>query len=198
MLLKNTSSLLVCAALSFGSASAVMANALPVDTAKSELVWSGKKVLVPSSHHGTMKVKSGTVAVKDGKLTEFKIVADMTSIVDKDLSGSHKTKLEGHLKSDDFFGVAKYPTSEFVSTSVTPVSGKSGQYMVKGNLTIKGKTHPLSFTAMTKSSPYRHIAADFSFDRSKYDVRYGSGKFFSNLGDKVIADAIGIKAKVAY
>lgn len=198
MLFKNTSSLLVCAALSFGSASVVMANALPIDTAKSELAWSGKKVLVPSSHHGTMKVKSGTVAIKDGKLTEFKIVADMTSIDNKDLSGDSKGKLERHLKNDDFFSVNKYPTAEFVSTSIKPVSGKSGQYMVKGNLTIKGKTHPLSFTAVTKSSPYRHLVADFSFDRTKYDVRYGSGKFFSNLGDKVIADAIGIKAKAAY
>lgn len=170
-----------------------------VDAKKSELAWFGKKVLVSSSHNGLIAIKDGMVMTKAGKLTGLKIVADMASIESLDMKGkSGKGKLEGHLKSDDFFDVKKFPTSSFTSTSVTPVKGKAGQYLVKGDLTIKGKTHPISFTAMEKAKPTRHIVADFSFDRSKWDVRYGSGKFFKGLGDKVIADAIEMKTKIAY
>lgn len=193
------SSLLVVSLISCALVPSVaMAASQAIDSAKSELLWSGKKVLVSSSHHGVMKVKSGAVDTAGDKVTALKVVADMTSIDCKDLSGNQKGKLEKHLKSDDFFSVSKFPTASFSSTAVTPVSGKAGQYLVKGNLTVKGKTHPISFTATAKTSPYRHLAAEFSFDRSKYDVRYGSGKFFSNLGDKVIADAITMKTKLAY
>lgn len=178
--------------------SLAMAASQAIDSAKSELAWTGKKVLVSSSHNGVIKVKSGSVDTAGDKLTGIKVVADMTTIECKDLSGDSKGKLERHLKNDDFFSVNKFPTASFTSTEVKPVSGKAGQYLVKGNLTIKDKTHPISFTATTKTSPYRHLVADFSFDRTKYDVRYSSGKFFANLGDKVIADAIGMKTKLAY
>lgn len=174
------------------------AESFKVDAGKSELAWLGKKVLVSSSHNGVISVKSGSVDATAGKVTGLKIVVDMKTIVCKDLSGSSKGKLERHLKNADFFDVERYPTASFTSMSVAPVKGKAGQYLVKGNLTVKAKTHPISFTATAKSSPYRHLQADFSFDRTKYDVRYSSGKFFANLGDKVIADAIAMKTKIAY
>lgn len=170
-----------------------------VDAKKSELAWKGKKVLVSSSHNGLIAIKDGKVTTKAGKVTGLKIVADMASIESLDMKGkSGKGKLEGHLKNEDFFDVKKYPTSSFTSTSVTPVKGKAGQYLVKGDFTVKGKTKPISFTATEKTKPIRHLVADFSFDRTKWDVRYGSGKFFTGLGDKVIADAIEIKSKIAY
>lgn len=189
-------SLLVVTAL---FATAAVGQDHKVDAKKSELAWYGKKVLVPSSHNGLITIKNGTVATKGGKVASIKIVADMKSIESLDMKGkSGKGKLEGHLKSEDFFDVEKYPTATFTSTSVTPVKGKAGQYLVKGDLTVKAKTNPISFTATEKAKPTRHLVADFSFDRTKWDVRYGSGKFFSSLGDKVIADAIEIKSKIAY
>lgn len=192
------STLLAAVAATAFVAAPSFADAHKVDVAKSELAWKGKKVLVSSSHNGVITIKEGTVDVKGGKVTGLKIVADMKTIVSQDLSGNSKKKLENHLKDGDFFDVAKYPTATFTSTSVTPVSGKAGHYLVKGNMTIKNKTNPISFTAIEKKSPTRHLVADFSFDRTKYDVRYSSGKFFANLGDKVIADAISLKSKIAY
>lgn len=189
-------SLLVFAAL---CATAALGQTHQVDAKKSELAWFGKKVLVSSSHNGLIAIKNGQVDTKDGKVTGLKIVADMATIESLDMKGkSGKEKLEGHLKNSDFFDVKKYPTSSFTSTSVTPIKGKAGQYLVKGNFTVKGKTNPISFTATEKAKPMRHLVADFSFDRTKWDVRYGSGKFFTSLGDKVIADAIAIKSKITY
>jgi polyisoprenoid-binding protein YceI len=107
----------------------------------------------------------------------------MNSIVDTDLAdASWNAKLVGHLKSDDFFGVATYPTADLV---ITKVEGNT----YSGNLTIKGVTNPTSFTAIAskdgKSTVYK---GTITVDRSKYNIKYGSKSFFDNLGDKVIYD----------
>lgn len=107
----------------------------------------------------------------------------MMSVICTDLSGDYKTKLENHLKSDDFFGVDKHPTATMVFTSVNTKSKNS--YTVTANVTIKDITHPVTFNL----SIYGNQAnANVKIDRSKYNIRYGSGSFFDNLGDKTIFD----------
>lgn len=103
----------------------------------------------------------------------------MTSLESTDLSGNMKGKLDGHLKSDDFFGVENHPEATLMLTSVK-ATGKNA-YNAKGKLTIKGKTNPVEFTIAIYGSKAN---ATVKVDRSKYDVRYGSGSFFDNLGDK--------------
>ena len=107
----------------------------------------------------------------------------MTSLVDNDLEGDYKGKLEGHLKSDDFFAVASHPTAKLVFTSVK-ASGKNS-YEVTGDLTIKGITKSVTFDVSVYGSK---ATATLKVDRAQYDVRYGSGSFFENLGDKTIYD----------
>jgi polyisoprenoid-binding protein YceI len=120
---------------------------------------------------------------------------DMTSITVLDQEGGGKTKLEGHLKSDDFFGVEKYPTSTLVVTKT--VSKGEGQYAVTADLTIKGITHPINFDAVLKlGSDRATVTADLKIDRTLYDVRYGSGKFFDDLGDKTIDDIFELNVKI--
>lgn len=152
-----------------------------IKTDKSEVVWKGYKVT--GSHEGTIDIKSGSLVFEGDKLTGGEFVIDMTTISSTDLEGEYKGKLDGHLKSDDFFGVVNHPTAKLVFKSVT-VSGKNA-YDVVGDLTIKNKTNPVNF----KISIYGNKAtASLKVDRTKYDVRYGSSSFFDGLKDKAIYD----------
>jgi len=160
-----------------------------VDAAKSNITWLGKKVT--GSHNGTISLKSGSLNVNGKNVTGGTFVIDMTSI--KDADGSEK--LEGHLKADDFFGSAKFPTSTFVITKVT---GSGANVNVSGNLTIKGITKPLSFPAtvtLNEDGTASALAGKITVDRTKYDIRYGSKSFFDSIGDKAIDDnfEIGVK-----
>ena len=160
-----------------------------VDVAKSTITWVGKKVA--GSHNGTIALKSGSLDVNGKNVTGGTFVMDMTAI--KDADGSDK--LEGHLKADDFFGSAKFPTSTFVITKVT---GSGASVTVSGNLTIKGITKPLSFpatVAVNADGTVSALAGKILVDRTKYDIRYGSKSFFDSIGDKAIDDnfEIGVK-----
>ncbi len=154
-----------------------------VNAENSSISWKGYKVL--GSHHGTIALKEGSLIFEDTKLTGGEFVVDMTTLASLDLEANSesKGKLEGHLKSDDFFGVENHPTSKLVFTTVTP-SGKNS-YEVTGNLTIKGITKPVTFDVSIYGSK---ATATMKVDRSQYDIKYGSGSFFDNLGDKTIYD----------
>jgi polyisoprenoid-binding protein YceI len=152
-----------------------------IKTESSKVIWKGYKVT--GSHEGTINIKSGALIFDADKLVGGEFVIDMTTINATDLEGNWKNKLDGHLKSDDFFGVATYPTAALVFTKVE-ASGKNA-YNVTGDLTIKGKTNPITFTISIYGSK---ATANLKIDRSKYDVRYGSTSFFDNLQDKAIYD----------
>ena len=112
-----------------------------IKTDKSTVTWKGYKVT--GSHYGSVSLKSGNLVFTEGKLTGGEFVMDMSTIVTDDLTGEYKGKLEGHLKSDDFFGVEKFPTASLVFTKVKS-TGKNS-YEVSGDLTVKGKTEPINF-----------------------------------------------------
>ena len=84
--------------------SEVVGTTFNVDTAASKVVWTGTKVT--GKHTGTVNIKSGSLTVDNGALTAGNVVLDMNSISSTDLEGEYKEKLDGHLKADDFFGVA--------------------------------------------------------------------------------------------
>jgi len=162
-----------------------------IKTEQSKLTWKGYKVT--GSHEGLINIKSGELVFEGDKLTGGTFIVDMTTLVSTDLSGDYKGKLEGHLKSDDFFGVEKFPEAKLEFSKVE-ATGKNS-YKVTGNLTIKGKTNPVTFDF----SVYGNKAnATLKVDRSKYDVKYGSGSFFSNLGDKTIYDEFDLVADLAF
>ena len=155
----------------------------------SGLNWKGYKA-IGSSHNGDIKIKSGKISITKNNNIEGKVVIDMTTINNLDLSGEWKAKLEGHLKSDDFFGVEKYNTSTISFKSKTQ---KGDQIDFIGDLTIKDITHPISFTAKISKEENSILAlSSIVFDRAKYNVRYGSGTFFDGLGDNLILDDIYI------
>lgn len=172
-------------ALALSLTTSVFAGTQNVDPAKSSVKWLAKKVT--GQHTGTIGIKEGSLEVEKGNVTGGKVVIDMNSIVDVDLTDANwNAKLIGHLKSEDFFAVATFPTSELV---VTKVENNGSDHTFTGNLTIKGIANPVSFTATSakdgKSTVYK---GTLSVDRSKFNIRYGSKSFFDNLGDKVIDD----------
>ncbi|UKB84928.1 YceI family protein [Chryseobacterium sp. MEBOG06] len=122
-----------------------------LDTLNSKVEWKGYKVFKSenTSHFGTIRFESGDVTVKDGKLESGKFVADMNSLTSVDLKDSPEDmgKLNGHLKSGDFFEVEKFPTASYEITKVTPATEGDYNTILDGNLTIKGITKPVQFKA---------------------------------------------------
>ncbi len=163
----------------------VFAGTQNVDPAKSSVKWLAKKVT--GQHTGTINIKEGNLIVDNGKITGGKVVIDMNTIVDTDLTDqAWNAKLIGHLKTDDFFGVATFPTSEL---TITKVEANGNKLTLSGNLTIKGVTNPATFTATSaKEGKNTTYTGTLSVDRTKFNVRYGSKSFFNDLGDKAIED----------
>lgn len=171
------------AVLALSSATLLKPTNFKVDVAKSTFKWTGKKV--SGSHWGYVKFSDGTVSVEKNQVKGGTFNVDMTTITAEDTKGEWGAKLEGHLKADDFFGVAKSPKSTLVLTSVTPKGGNN--FDVKANLTIKGITNEVSFPAtIAVSKTDVKASASFKIDRTKFGIKYGSGSFFDNLGDKAI------------
>ncbi|MGB5405120.1 MAG: YceI family protein [Robiginitalea sp.] len=152
-----------------------------VKTKESKVAWKAYKVT--GSHNGTVDLKSGTLMFDNDKLTGGEFTVDMTTLIATDLEGESRQKLEGHLKSDDFFSVASNPTSTLVFSNVKS-TGKNS-YEVTGNLTVKGITKPVTFDVSVYGSK---ATATMKVDRTQFEVKYGSGSFFDDLGDKTIYD----------
>ncbi|HKL67998.1 MAG TPA: YceI family protein, partial [Bacteroidales bacterium] len=115
------------------------------------------------------------------------VVIDMTTIVDTDIKNDGmRKKLEEHLRSDDFFGVSDHPEAVFsISSSEKTADG----IKVKGDLTIKGKTQPYEFLTQLEETEGGFIfKGKMDIDRTLFDVRYGSKKFFAKIGDRAIDD----------
>ena len=154
---------------------------------ESSLVWTGREVST-SSHYGTINFTSGQFEIADGLIAQGEFLVDMTSINVQDLTGGSKERLEGHLRSDDFFSVESFPTAHLYISSSEVVS--NGKWMVNGFLTIKDISHPVLFEMSNTEDGWN---ANLVFDRSKYNVKFRSGTFFENLGDKLIYDDIELK-----
>jgi len=172
-----------------------------LDVTASQLKWTGKKVT--GQHDGTLKLKSGKLEMNDkGEITGGNFVIDMTTIAVKDIKDPQDNKkLQGHLMSPDFFDVKAHPEATFKITGVKKKKSKSATHEITGELTVKEKTEKISFPATVKMEKGVATAkGTLSVDRTKFDVRYGSGKFFENLGDKMINDnfdvALDLKAKM--
>jgi polyisoprenoid-binding protein YceI len=167
-------------------ASAIAQTKLIADTAKTKMTWLGEKVT--GQHSGTIKLQSGWLNWNDNKIVSGEFNVDMTSLKDADKNA----RLEGHMKSDEFFGVEKYPVAKLVITESSPFDKGSG--VVKGTLTIKDITNPIEFkAALQKKDNGTWFYANITVDRTKYNIRYGSGSFFDNLGDKTIYDDFKMK-----
>ncbi|KQB39342.1 YceI family protein [Flavobacterium aquidurense] len=167
----------------FVAAASISVNAQTkkIDVKASTIKWVGKKVT--GEHSGTVNFKDGAVVFKGKKLTGGSFTVDMTSLTSTDLTGEYQGKLNGHLKADDFFGTDKFPTAKLVFKTIGAKA--TDVYTVTADLTIKGITKPVTFDIAVNGNT---ATTAFKVDRTKYDIKYNSGNFFENLGDKTIND----------
>lgn len=173
--------------------SSIAGTDLKVKSTDSKVGWLAKKVT--GQHNGTVNLKSGTLSIDKNKLTGGTFVIDMTSIVVEDIENEEdNAKLKGHLHSADFFNTSEFGEASFAITSAKKKKSDEGNYEITGNLTIKGITNAVTFPAnVSVSGDNATATATIVFDRAKFDVRYGSGSFFDNLGDKTIYDDVEMK-----
>ncbi|OIV40115.1 YceI family protein [Flavobacterium johnsoniae] len=153
-------------------------------SSNSSVEWTGRKVT--GAHNGTIGIKNGNFIFNDGKINGGNIVIDTTSIKILDVTDpATNTQFAGHLASDDFFSIEKFPTAVFDILSVKEIS--SSTYYLEGNLTIKDITHSAGFEAEVKNdSNSISFAGKLIIDRTKYDIKFRSGNFFKDLGDTLI------------
>jgi polyisoprenoid-binding protein YceI len=179
--MKNLKSITLALALTLGIATVSAQTTKKVDAAGSQIVWTGKKVT--GEHKGTINLKEGSLVFKGQKLVGGNFTVDMTTISTTDLTGEWKDKLDGHLKNEDFFSTAKFPSSKLEFKLIA--DNGNGNYTVVGDLTIKEIKNSIKFTILVKDNT---ATTSLKIDRTKFDIKYGSGNFFENLGDKTIAD----------
>ena len=161
-----------------------------IDITKSYITWKGKKIL--GSHTGTIKLVEGYLEMEGDILQGGMFVVDMTSLTVTGMEGNSKDKLERHLKSDDFFGVKNYPTATLVINKATK---EGNTYDVVAEITIKGITQPINFELEMGASA---AIASLKIDRTEFGIRYGSGSFSDNLGDKAISDKFTLDVNLKF
>ena len=166
-----------------------------MDNDNSSIKWTGRE-LSTKSHYGSLQMKNGSLTVNTDGTVNGIIKIDMTTIDCEDLQGRSKASLERHLRSDDFFSVESHPIATLTFKSEGGI-GAGNKLAFNGDLEIKGISHPISFESEVKSvDPKVSALVDMTFDRSKYNVRFRSGTFFQNLGDKLIYDDIEISVDI--
>lgn len=181
--------LMLVASVAIGNKSKAESTQFEVNTKESKINWRGTKVT--GEHTGHVSIAKGTVDVQNNAVVSANVKMDMNSIDCTDLSGEWKDKLVGHLKSDDFFSVEKYPEAHFTITSMSKNS--NGDYTVTGDLNMKGIKHEIKFPAKVNVAGNEVTAeGTATIDRTKWNIQYGSGKFFQGLGDKLIHDEFSI------
>ncbi|NDP26814.1 MAG: YceI family protein [Flavobacterium sp.] len=173
------------------STSSVTAQTKKINTTTSTIEWLAKKVT--GKHNGTVNFKDGALIFKGKKLTGGTFTVDMPTLTSTDLTGEYLGKLNGHLKSEDFFSTEKFPTAKLVFKKIGTKS--PNVYTVMADLTIKGITNPITFD-MTVSG--NTAATTFMVDRTKYDIKYNSKSFFESIGDKAIYDDFELKVNLKF
>ncbi len=162
-----------------------------VDVTASRVTWYGSKP-IGASETGTVNITEGQMNFAGEQLVDGTIVIDMSSIATTSQSGGMADQLVGHLSSDDFFGVATYPTAQLVLKSVE-ATATANQYLVKADLTIKETTKEIEFvTDVAVADDTLNGSAEIIVNRADFDVRYNSAAFFSGLGDDLISDEMTI------
>ncbi|MDN3677341.1 YceI family protein [Flavobacterium paronense] len=188
--MKNLKTIAIALLVAFSSTVAT-AQTKKINVEKSTINWNAKKVT--GEHSGTVNFQDGNLIFKSGKLVGGSFTVDMTSLKATDLSGDWKTKLEGHLNSEDFFSTEKFKTSTLAFKKIATKA--NGVYTITADLTIKGITNPVTFDLTVKGNAASTVV---KIDRTKYDIKYGSKSFFDSIGDKAINDDFDLTVNLQF
>jgi len=167
---------------------------MTVSKSESTVTWKGKKVT--GEHFGKVTISKADLQVVNNRITGGSFEMDMTSITVEDIKDPNSNKrLTDHLKSDDFFSVDKFNKASMVIKDAKTNNGKD--YQMTADLTIKGITQPVTFTAKAEMQGNKMVATSkIVFDRTKYDIKYRSGNYFENLADRLIYDDVELEVRL--
>ena len=191
--MKTTFKFIITITFTLISISFSYSQSLTANKTQSLIRWYGEE-LTGKTHFGNLSFREGRIELQDGLIIGGNFVVNMTSLSVEDLSGGAKARLEGHLRSDDFFRVDKYPEATLKITQKAKFEGDVQK--LYGELTIKGIKHAVDFSIILVDK--KTATANLTFDRSKYNVRFRSGSFFENLGDKLILDDIRMEVSLQW
>jgi polyisoprenoid-binding protein YceI len=171
------------------------------DLGKSTILWFGYYLFSFGEHNGKIDLKQGEITLRGDEIVSGSFEIDMLSIENIDMGEDGKS-LSDHLKGEDFFAVDQFPKALFKIDKVEKVKDRGPNdpnMAITGSLTLKGVTHPVTIPAWIETMNNGVTAkAKFKIDRTKWNVRYGSGKLFSDVGDGAISDAIGIELNLHF
>jgi polyisoprenoid-binding protein YceI len=171
-----------------------------INVEKSRIEWTGRNLA--SAHSGSIKLRAGQIEMRNSRPVRGEFTLDMDSIENLDVADSKMRQiLIEHLKSDDFFDVRRFPTAEFRLSKITASpGGRRGipNYAVTGELTLKSVTNEIEFPVIIGLTPDGLIAIDahFDIDRTRWNVLYGSGKFYEKLGKHLVNDEVSLALKL--
>ena len=154
---------------------------LTISPANSKVEFVASKVT--RSHNGSFKQFSGQIDLDPNNTSNSRVTIDIdtSSVVADD------DQLTAHLKTPDFFDVAKFPKANFVSTKIEPGSGAQN-FNVTGNFDLHGVKKSISFPATINVTPDNvTVNAEFSINRKDFGIVY-AGK-----ADDLIRDGVVIK-----
>ncbi len=183
------------------SISSSLSGKFPVDPAASIILWTGQNLF--NHHSGSLRLSTGEIELLDGQINKADFVVDMTSIACSDISdATMNALLVNHLKHSDFFETSTHPTASFKILNASPISGVpdgSPNFLLTSEITIKSVTKPIEFPAVIARRPDGGFTAQahLDLDRTDFGVIYGSGKFFSRLGQHLVNDHMHLHLKIA-
>lgn len=164
----------------------VYATEFKANISESEVKWTAKNLT--GGHNGLVNLKSGDLLLEEGIIKEAFFEIDMNTISVVDISNENmNNRLVDHLKNDDFFSVHNHPVSTLKITKSVPK--EDNVFTFFGDLAIKGKSYPVEFDAevLLKDDELKASGTIF-IDRTNYDIRFRSLKFFPDIGDRLIED----------
>ena len=174
------------------------ADTLQVDMENSQIKWIGRKVT--GEHSGTLNLSGGWVVLDKNSINSGKFIFDMASISNTDIeSPEWKQKLEDHLKSEDFFHTDSFPHAilEIKGRQSLIIENSKKSAQILADLTIRGITHEIKLPLdLTQSQNNFNAEGSVDIDRTLYNIQYKSGKFFDELGDKLIYDNFTVQFMV--
>jgi rhodanese-related sulfurtransferase/polyisoprenoid-binding protein YceI len=170
-----------------------------VDNDLSTINWEGRN---PStSHFGTVGICEGLIHIRNENFSG-KIEVDMNSIHNINLEGDElQPVLEAHLRSDDFFFTSMFPKAVLNFKEVTPIKPlwqTTPNFHVKGELMLRGVSASLDFdmTASLKDNNTLTLEAHFDIDRTRWNIIYGSTRFFEHLGMHKVFELISLQIRI--
>ncbi|WP_051305449.1 YceI family protein [Desulfogranum mediterraneum] len=170
-----------------------------IDTTASTVHWTGRNPT--TSHFGTINLVRGALVVRD-RLLSGSLEVEMDSLVSTSLEGSELAPvLIRHLQSYDFFHTSRYPTARLEIRPSEPLQTPyrtAPNYTINGLLELKGVKAEQQFMATLLQTPEQELLleAHFDLDRTRWQVIYGSSRFFEHLGMHLISDLISIQLRL--